>query len=97
MATGRRLRRGLVRDRRDRGASREFFFGFGGRRPMVDDYYFGTRTGRLPDWTILGREDGPDPDEVRFEPVAGRYERVFTNALYEVYRLRAGPHAAAAP
>src|SRR5262249_48946704 len=72
------------------GASREFFFGFAGRRAMVDDYYFGARTGRLADWTILGREDGPDRDALRFEPVADRYDKVFTNALYEVFRRRRG-------
>jgi 4-amino-4-deoxy-L-arabinose transferase-like glycosyltransferase len=79
------------------GASREFFFGFAGRRAMVDDYYFGARTGRLADWTILGREDGPDRDALRFEPVADRYERVFTNTLYDVFRLRAGGRDAASP
>jgi hypothetical protein len=79
------------------GASREFFFGFAGRRAMVDDYYYGARTGRLADWTILGLEDGPDRDALRFEAVADGYERVFTNTLYEVFRRRAASGAAVSP
>ena len=72
-------------------ASREFFFGFAGRRSMIDDYYYGSRTARLARWVVLERDLAPgeqEPDSDRFLAVAARYDRVFMTHLYEVFRLR---------
>jgi hypothetical protein len=76
-------------------ASREFFIAIGRECRLIDDWWYGAKTGRVADFVILERNDAefddvqnPMIDAVRFRAVRHNYAEAFCNARYRVYIRR---------